>query len=62
MIAESFEPIDSAIYQDMRWCTNCGGPKVCLSVFEFEGGRVVVCLGCGEEKLAPFTRVTGEAA
>jgi hypothetical protein len=62
MIAESFEPIDSAIYQEPRWCMNCGGEQTFLPVYECEFGRIGICLGCGEEKLAPFTRVTGEAA
>lgn len=55
-------PIEPDRYQDMRWCADCAGEKISLTVFECEAGRVVVCLGCGEEKLVPFTRVTAEAA
>jgi hypothetical protein len=50
--------LDPDIYRDMRWCSNCGGQRVFLEVFEFEGGRVGICLGCGEERIALFTRTT----
>jgi hypothetical protein len=30
--------------------------EVFVEVFECEHGRVGVCLGCGEEKLIPFSR------
>jgi hypothetical protein len=40
----------------MRWCLRCGGEQVFVEVFECEHGRFGVCLGCGEEKLIPFSR------
>lgn len=54
--------LDSQLYQDMRWCPNCGGAQIFVVVYEFEGGRVGVCLGCGDERIAAFTRTTQEAA
>jgi hypothetical protein len=54
--------LDSDVCRDMRWCINCGGEKVFVEVFEFDGGRMGVCLGCGEERVEPFTRTTTEAA
>jgi hypothetical protein len=54
--------LDSRVYRDMRWCPNCGGEQMFLPVYEFEGGRVGVCFGCGDEKVAAFTRTTAEAA
>lgn len=48
--------LDPFLYQQMRWCVNCGGEQVFVEVFETEFGRVGVCLGCGEEKLVRFTR------
>jgi hypothetical protein len=54
--------LDSSVYQDMCWCMNCGGERVFLSVYEFEGGRVGCCMGCGEQRIAPFTRTTSEEA
>jgi hypothetical protein len=51
---------DPSIYQDMLWCANCGGNRIFLPAFEFEGGRVGCCLGCGEERVAWFTRATSE--
>jgi hypothetical protein len=47
--------LDSEIYRDMRWCANCGGRRVMIDVFEFEGGRMEACQGCGEEKVR-YTR------
>jgi len=49
--------LDSDKYRDMRWCVNCGGEQVFVEVYEFELGRVGVCLGCGEERVVLFTRV-----
>jgi hypothetical protein len=31
-----------------------------MEVFEFEGGRFGFCLGCGEEKVIPFSRANSE--
>jgi hypothetical protein len=56
--AASFVALDTDVYRDMRWCSNCGGQRIFLEVFEFEAGRVGVCLGCGEERIALFTRTT----
>jgi hypothetical protein len=61
LIREDLAVLDSAIYRDMRWCAHCGGQAIFVEVYEFSGGRVGVCLGCGEEKIALFTRTT-EAA
>jgi hypothetical protein len=48
--------LDTDVYRDMRQCINCGGPEVFVEVFECEAGRVGVCLGCGEERIIPFSR------
>ena len=56
------EPLALDRYQDMHWCINCGGQRIFLPVYECEAGRVGVCLGCGEEKLASFTRANSEVA
>lgn len=55
---DGFVALDTDIYRDMRWCSNCGGQRIFLEVFEFDAGRVGVCLGCGEERIALFTRTT----
>ena len=54
---DSLRELDSEIYRDMRWCPNCAGEKVFVEVYEFESGRVGVCLGCGEERVVRFTRM-----
>jgi len=54
--------LDPEICRDMRWCINCGGEKVFVEIFEFDGGRMGVCLGCGEERVEPFTRTVSEVA
>ena len=50
------------LYQDNHWCVHCGGIRIAIAVFEIESGRIALCMGCGEEKFQPFTRVTGEVA
>jgi hypothetical protein len=54
-------PLDPFLYQRMRWCVNCGGEQVFVEVFECEAGRVGCCLGCGEERVIPFSRTNSEA-
>jgi hypothetical protein len=53
--------LNSDICRNMRWCPNCGGEQIFVEVYEFHGGRVGFCFGCGEERVAPFTRVNSEA-
>jgi hypothetical protein len=57
-----FAVLDPEIYRDMRWCANCGGEQTFVPVYEMECGRLGYCLGCGEEKVVPFTRTNSEAA
>lgn len=52
--------LDSRVEQDMRWCGDCGGPQIFVPVFECEFGRVGFCFGCGEERVARFTRENSE--
>jgi hypothetical protein len=59
---EHFPYSTIAIYQDMSWCRKCAGDRIFLEVYEFEGGRVGYCVGCGDERIAPFTRANSEAA
>jgi hypothetical protein len=60
--ASDFAAPDFSVYQDMRWCANCAGEQVFVPVYEFASGRVGFCLGCGEERVLPFTRTNSEAA
>lgn len=62
IVAETAAPLDFQRYQDMRWCPNCAGEQIFVPVYECDAGRVGFCLGCGEEKIAPFTRVNSEVA
>lgn len=62
MLRGKLAALDPLLYRDMRWCPNCGGEQIFVPVYEFDGGRVGVCLGCGDERIAGFTRVTGEVA
>jgi hypothetical protein len=48
--------------QEMEYCPKCGGPQIFVFAWEFEGGRVGCCLGCGDERIARFTRTNSEAA
>jgi hypothetical protein len=49
-------PLDPFLYQRMRFCARCAGEEIFIDVFECEFGRLGVCLGCGKEKLIPFSR------
>ena len=44
--------------QEMDWCEQCGGEQIVVFAWEFEGGRVGCCLGCGRERVQQFTRTT----
>jgi rRNA maturation endonuclease Nob1 len=58
----SFTTLDPKINQDRIWCVKCGGPQTFVAVMEFESGRLGFCLGCGDERVEPFTRSVSEAA
>lgn len=62
MISPAPTPLDPQLYQEIRYCINCAGPRMLLVVEEIESGRVGYCLGCEERVFVPFTRVTAEAA
>jgi|HubBroStandDraft_2_1064218.scaffolds.fasta_scaffold161375_2 hypothetical protein len=53
--------LNSDICRDPRWCPNCGGEQTFVAVYEFHEGRFGFCLGCGDERLVPFSRVNSEA-
>lgn len=57
----TYARLEPFLYQSMRWCARCAGEEIFVPVFECHAGRVGLCLGCGEEKLIPFSRMT-EAA
>ena len=52
-----FRELDPDVYRDERWCANCGGARMSIDVYEFDSGRLRVCLGCGEERVVRFTRM-----
>ena len=54
--------LDPFLYEEPRWCVNCGGEQRFFPCFEFAGGRVGCCLGCGEERVIPFSRTNSEVA
>jgi hypothetical protein len=56
--ASNFAPLDPFIYRDQRWCGRCGGPQLFVEVFECVCGRVGVCMGCGDERIVPWSRTT----
>lgn len=62
LVEEKRVALDPSLHQQMTWCANCGGQQIFLAVYEFDGGRVGCCLGCGEERVVPFSRVTTEVA
>jgi len=47
----------------MRYCLTCESEQRFVAGWEFDSyGLVGFCSGCGEERIAPFTRTIGEAA
>ena len=54
--------LDSRVYRDMRWCMKCEALEEFVECYECDEGRVGVCLGCGDERIALFTRVNSEVA
>jgi hypothetical protein len=54
--------LDPWVYRDMRWCATCEDFREYVELFEWAEGRLGVCLGCGEERVIPLTRVTTEVA
>jgi hypothetical protein len=55
-VSDPFVALNTQVFRDVRWCSNCAGPRVAIDVYEIEGFRLVACQGCGEEKFIPFTR------
>jgi len=58
MATPTITALDSSIYRDMLWCVNCAGKREFVEAYEFELGRVGVCMGCGEERVVLFSRVS----
>ena len=54
--------LDPWLYQENRYCERCGGWETVIFAWEFAGGRLGCCLGCGRPVPEPFTRVNSEAA
>jgi hypothetical protein len=48
--------------QFMRFCPKCDREQVFVAGWECDAGLVGCCLGCGDERIAPFTRVNSEVA
>jgi len=48
--------------QFTRFCPKCDSEQIFVAAWECAAGLVGCCLGCGDERIAPFTRVNGEAA
>lgn len=46
----------------MRYCEACDGEKKFVAEMECATGLIGHCANCGDERLVPFTRSTGEAA
>jgi hypothetical protein len=46
----------------MRFCEICDSEQVFVAGWQCATGLVGCCLGCGNERVAPFTRTTSEVA
>jgi hypothetical protein len=45
-----------------RFCPKCDSEQTFIAGWQCESGLVGCCLGCGDERIAPFTRVNSEVA
>lgn len=54
----SVAPLDSQIYRETLYCPVCECEEEFRTMIEFVSGRIGVCLGCGDERVVPFSRVT----
>jgi hypothetical protein len=46
--------------QFMRYCAHCDALTIFVAGWACDAGLMGCCLGCGEERIAPFTRVNSE--
>lgn len=53
--------LDPFLYRDPRWCAVCEREEEFREFFVTDLGRVGVCLGCGDERVIPFSRTNSEA-
>lgn len=51
-------PLDSQIYRENVFCFACERMQEFRIMYEFCCGRIGVCLGCGHERVVPFSRAT----
>lgn len=45
-----------------RFCEKCDSGQIFRAGWECDAGLIGCCLGCGDERIAPFTRVNSEVA
>jgi hypothetical protein len=48
--------------QFLRYCANCDRDQIFVAGWVCEFGLIGCCLGCGDERIAPFTRANSEVA
>lgn len=48
--------------QFMLLCPKCEMEEIFVAAWACESGLLGCCLGCKQERIAPFSRVNGEAA
>jgi len=45
-----------------RFCEKCDSEQIFIAGWACDAGLVGCCLGCGDERIAPFTRSNSEVA
>jgi len=48
--------------QAMRFCLVCEREEIFVAGWQCERGLVGCCMGCGDERVIPFTRTNSEVA
>jgi len=45
----------------MEFCAHCDSEQIFVAAWDCQAGLVGCCIGCGDERIAPFTRAISEA-
>lgn len=54
-------PLETHV-QFLRFCLKCDSEQLFVAAWQCDSGLVGCCQGCGDERIAPFTRVNSEVA
>lgn len=62
LVVPCFVVVDPDVFEDMRWCAECGGMQRFIPLERWPGGWRGLCWGCEQEKYVLIQRSESEAA